>query len=234
MDSAPSGSSTPSDPQSLLERAFVDAIAGADDNDQTRSRLLDAAYEQFCRMGIQRSSMEDVAKRANLSRITVYRRFATKDALVEQVILREFRRYFDQFLVDIQHAQTAADRVVLGFVSSLSAFRGNPLIGGLLSVEPTLLAGSMIGDGGQMLSTVRQFVAGQLRREQRSGNVSEALDADLAAEMMVRISASFLAIPSHVLDLDDDEQLAAVAWQFLVPMLEPGGSKRSVPGRRKK
>lgn len=30
---------------------------------------------------------------------------------------------------------------------------------------------------------------------------------------------SFLVIPSHVIDLDDDEQVAAVARQFLVPML---------------
>ncbi|WP_240498103.1 TetR/AcrR family transcriptional regulator [Williamsia sp. 1135] len=209
------------DPQSLLERAFTDAVERADDNDQTRTRLLDAAYEQFCRMGIQRSSMEDVAKRAGMSRITVYRRFATKDALVEQVILREFRRYFDRFLADIRDAKSAADRVVLGFVSSLRAFRGNPLIGGLMYAEPTLLAGSMIGDEGRMLGAVSQFVAGQLRREQQAGTVAATLDTDLVGEMMVRVAASFLTIPSRAVDLDDDSVLESVARQFLVPMLTP-------------
>lgn len=209
------------DPQSLLERAFTDAVERADDNDQTRTRLLDAAYEQFCRMGIQRSSMEDVGKRAGMSRITVYRRFATKDALVEQVILREFRRYFDRFLADIRDAKSAADRVVLGFVSSLRAFRGNPLIGGLMYAEPTLLAGSMIGDEGRMLGAVSQFVAGQLRREQQAGTVAATLDTDLVGEMMVRVAASFLTIPSRAVDLDDDSVLESVARQFLVPMLTP-------------
>ncbi len=213
---APSGS------ESLLERAYSDALERVDDQDETRSRILDAAYEQFCRMGIQRSTMEDVARRARVSRITVYRRFATKDALVEHVVRREFRRYFDQFLIDIEQADTAADRVVLGFVSSLRAIRRNPLIGGLITAEPDLLMPSMIGDGGQTLATVRQFVAGQLRREQRAGHVSSALDTELVAELMVRVSASFLAIPSHVVDLDDEAQLAAVARQFLVPMLHPG------------
>ncbi|MEV4181486.1 TetR family transcriptional regulator [Streptosporangium canum] len=214
----------PANSESLLERAYIDAVEQVDDTDELRARILDAAYEQFCRMGIRRSTMEDVARRAGVSRITVYRRFATKDALVEHVVRREFRRYFDQFLIDIEQARTAADRVVLGFVSSLRAIRRNPLIGGLIAAEPDLLVPSMVNDGGRTLATVRQFVAGQLRREQHAGNVSSDLDTDLAAELMVRISASFLAIPSHVVDLDDDEQLAGVARRFLVPMLEPTGS----------
>ncbi|MCC5574407.1 TetR/AcrR family transcriptional regulator [Microtetraspora sp. AC03309] len=210
----------PSDSESLLERAYLDAVERVDDMDETRARILDAAYEQFCRMGIRRSTVEDVARRAGVSRITVYRRFATKDVLVEHVVRREFRRYFDQFLIDIEQAGTAADRVVLGFVSSLRAIRSNPLIGGLIAAEPDLLVPSMISDGGRTLATVRQFVAGQLRSEQRAGNVSSDLDTDLVAELMVRVSTSFLATPSHIIDLDDDEQLAAVARQFLVPMLE--------------
>lgn len=215
---------TPPGSESLLQRAYADAVGRVDDVDEARSRVLDAAYEQFCRMGIQRSTMEDVARRAGISRITVYRRFATKDALVEQVVRREFRRYFDRFLVDIEQARTAADRVVLGFVSSLRAIRSNPLIGGLIAAEPDLLVASVTGDGGQTLATVRQFVAGQLRHEQRAGNVAGGLDADLVAELMVRVSASFLAFPSQVVDLDDDTQLAAVARQFLVPMLERAGA----------
>nr|WP_301177038.1 TetR/AcrR family transcriptional regulator [Actinomadura geliboluensis] len=207
--------------ESLIERAYTDAVEQVDEMDATRARVLDAAYEQFSRMGIQRSTMEDVARRAGVSRITVYRRFVTKDALVEHVVRREFRRYFDQFLIDIQQAQTAADRVVLGFVSSLRAIRRNPLIGGLIATEPDLVVPSMISDGGRTVATVREFVAGQLRREQRAGTVADGLDIDHVAEMMVRISASFLAIPSRLVDLDDDEQLAALARRFLVPMLDP-------------
>ena len=48
----------------------------------------------------------------------------------------------------------------------------------------------MITDGGRTLATVRRFVAG----------------------LMVRV-------PSQLVDLDDEEQLAAVARRFLVPML---------------
>ncbi|WP_206038251.1 TetR/AcrR family transcriptional regulator [Rhodococcus sp. HNM0569] len=201
----------------MFERALVTPVA--DNDDATRTRLLDAAYEQFCRRGIARTSMEDVAREANLSRVTVYRKFETRDALVDEVVLREFRRYFHQFLVDIAQAPTVADRVVVGFVSSLRSISGNPLISELIGAEPGG-QGSIVGDGGRNLAAVQEFVAGQLRREQRAGTVSSDLDVDLVAEMMVRISASFLMVPSRTVDLHDDDQVAAVARKFLLPMLE--------------
>lgn len=206
--------------ESLLERALADAVDGIDEHDEITTRVLDGAYDQFCRMGIRRSSMEDVARQAGVSRITVYRRFTTKEELVKQVVQREFRRYFDQFLIDIRHAETTADRVVIGFASALRAIRGNPLVGGMLTAEPDVMLPSMVSDNGSTLAAVQKFVAGQLRSEQRAGNISGDVDVELAAEMMARVSASFLVIPSRVVDLDDDEQVRAVARKYLVPMIE--------------
>ncbi|MEB3963209.1 TetR/AcrR family transcriptional regulator [Streptomyces kunmingensis] len=209
---------------SVLELAFGDSVGSveeADPDDEVAARLLDAAFEQFCRMGIKRSTMADVARIAGVARITVYRRFATKEALVEQVVRREFRRYFDQFSVEIQAAGTVADRVVVGFVSSLRAIRHNRLIGGLMTVEPDTVIPSMTGDGGRTLFVVQQFVAQRLRQEQCAGQVAAEVDVDVVAEMMVRVCTSFLVVPSHVIDLDDDERMRAVARQFLVPMLGP-------------
>ncbi|MBB5072819.1 hypothetical protein [Saccharopolyspora gloriosae] len=115
---------------------------------------------------------------------------------------------------------------MLGFASALRAIRRNPLIGGLMEVEPEVVLPSMINDGGRTLATVRRFLAGQLRREQGAGHVSGEVDVELVAELMVRVSASFLVIPSELVDLDDDEQVRAVAERFLVPMLEPALQRR--------
>ena len=80
-------------------------------------------------------------------------------------------------------------------------------------------ASSVVGDGGSTMTVVAQFLAGQLRREQDAGNVSESVDVELVAEMMVRVSTSFLTTPGGLVDLDDDTQVGDIARRFLVPML---------------
>lgn len=205
---------------SLLARVLADVGAAAD-RDEPDATVLDAALDLFCRQGITRTTMDDVARRAGLSRITVYRRVSSKEALVEQVVLREFRRYLDQFVADVSRADNVADRVVLGFVSSLRAVRSNPLMAGVIVAEPQLLAPSIMGEDGRTLAVVGRFVAGQLRREQVAGHVAAAVDVDLVAELMVRLTMSMLVTPSTLVDLDDDEQLGALARRYLVPMLTP-------------
>lgn len=220
---------------SLIARALSDVVDGpvsGDLSDDPNATLLDAAHDLFCRQGIQRTTMDDVARVAGVSRITVYRRMVSKEALVEQVVLREFRRYFDQFLRDVRRAETVEDRVVVGFVGSLRAIRGNPLIAAVLTSEPQYLAPSVLGEDGHTLAVVREFLAGQLRREQQAGEVDTDVDVELAAELMARLCTSFLLIPSDVVDVDDDEQLARVARDYLVPMLNPRSAARARSGAR--
>ena len=50
--------------------------------DSYADRILGAAIEQFALHGIRRTSVDDVAAAARVGRVTVYRRFATKDELV--------------------------------------------------------------------------------------------------------------------------------------------------------
>jgi hypothetical protein len=111
--------------------------------------------------------------------------------------------------------------------------RDNPMIRGLMAADPYALIPSTVGDHGRTFATVQAFVAGQLRREQEAGHVAAAVDADLVADLIVRLCASFLMIPSQVVDLDDDQELTDLARQFLVPMLDPAPApaKSAAPPR---
>jgi AcrR family transcriptional regulator len=52
---------------------------------QTRTEIVDAAMAVFTQHGFDAASMDDVARRAGVSRRTIYRYFATKDDLVFEV-----------------------------------------------------------------------------------------------------------------------------------------------------
>ncbi|WP_131822919.1 helix-turn-helix domain-containing protein, partial [Mycobacteroides chelonae] len=57
--------------------------------EELTERILAAAKLEFELIGIRRSSMGDVARRAGIARATLYRRFPGKDNLVQAVATRE-------------------------------------------------------------------------------------------------------------------------------------------------
>ncbi len=52
----------------------------------TTEVILDAALTEFERHGVRRVSLDDVGRRAGVSRTTIYRRFANRDDLMAAVI----------------------------------------------------------------------------------------------------------------------------------------------------
>jgi AcrR family transcriptional regulator len=61
-------------------------------DDSQHERIVIAATACFERWGVPRTRMEDIAKQAGVSRPTLYRYFASKDALQQAVMVRHIRR----------------------------------------------------------------------------------------------------------------------------------------------
>lgn len=57
-------------------------------SEQKRLHILDAAEALFYEQGVENTSMDQVASRANVSKRTVYNHFDTKDALFNAIITR--------------------------------------------------------------------------------------------------------------------------------------------------
>jgi AcrR family transcriptional regulator len=56
--------------------------------DQTRQRIIDAAYESFWRSGFTRANVDSIAERADLTKRTLYSYFRSKDDLLAAVLVR--------------------------------------------------------------------------------------------------------------------------------------------------
>ncbi len=55
-------------------------------------RILDAALTRVLQVGIRRASLDDIARRAGVNRVTIYRRFTTKENLIDAMLAREIQR----------------------------------------------------------------------------------------------------------------------------------------------
>ncbi|WP_156763410.1 TetR/AcrR family transcriptional regulator, partial [Mycobacterium scrofulaceum] len=68
----------------LTDPVTSESAAGADVD--RRDQILDAANECFAQLGIQRTSVQDVARMAKVSRGTVYRYFEDRNVLIDAAI----------------------------------------------------------------------------------------------------------------------------------------------------
>jgi AcrR family transcriptional regulator len=192
--------------------------AADDEGDEITRRILDAALQQFELFGLRRSTVEDVARRAGLARVTIYRRFPTKNELMVAVIVREARRAFAE--IDAAVAQVSGDeeRIVEGFVVTLAIARHHPLLRRLLSTEPDVVLPYFTVQGGPVLAAARTCLADHIRRAQWSGDVPR-FDAEQVAEMLVRVAQSFFLTPESVIPLDSDRKVRAFARRYLAPVI---------------
>src|SRR5919201_812188 len=100
-----------------VSSGFLSRVLEAPDAapDAVAERILDGALEQFQLVGLRRSTIDDVARRARVGRVTVYRRIGQKDELVEAVILRELRRLFAAVDAATATLATVEERTAEGF-----------------------------------------------------------------------------------------------------------------------
>ncbi|MCX4553797.1 TetR/AcrR family transcriptional regulator [Streptomyces sp. NBC_01387] len=186
--------------------------------DPLTEQILDAAREQFTTFGLRRSTVDDVAKRAGVSRVTVYRRFGNKDGLVSACLIREYRRFVMDVDATVAGLPTVEDRLVEGFLVVLQHIRQHPLIGGLLRLEPETLLPFLTVESGPGFLAVRSYLADRLRHAQRLEG-RPVTDPTPVAELMVRITVSFLLNPVSCFELDDDDQVRDFARRYLIPLL---------------
>jgi AcrR family transcriptional regulator len=203
-----------------MESATAALLAGSAEQqlDLTTERILDAALEQFRRVGIRRSSVEEVARRAGVTRVTVYRRFPQKDRLIEAVVLRECSRAIAEVDARISSLEDPVERTVEGFVAMVELVRAHPLLTGLMAVEPQSVLRQLTVDGRPVIEIGTAFIAGHIRRSQHAGDLPE-YDPQPVAEILARLAHSLLLTPEGGIPIDDLDQAREFARLHLTPIL---------------
>lgn len=181
-------------------------------------KLLESALSAFLDFGIKRTSMGEIARRAGISPATLYRRFESKNELVEAVSVREAQRFVTEIDERVRTVAGSDNQLVEIFAAFISAIASNELLRRLLRTEPDLILPRLTTEAAPIIAVGRTYLAVKLR-ELRTDDGSDDFDADLVAEIMARLALSLALTPDGLIPLDDVEAGRDFARRILLPMV---------------
>ncbi|MEV6335603.1 TetR/AcrR family transcriptional regulator [Nocardia vinacea] len=180
-------------------------------------KLLESALSAFLDFGIKRTSMGEIARRAGISPATLYRRFESKNDLVEAVSVREAQRFVAEIDKRVQKVDGVEEQLIEIFVAVITAIAGNELLRRLLRTEPELILPRLTTEAGPIIAVGRTYLAEKLR-ELRSG-ADDDFDFELVAEIMARLALSLALTPDGLIPIDDVAAGRNFARRTLLPMV---------------
>jgi AcrR family transcriptional regulator len=186
---------------------LAEAAATVPAADATRDRILDAALQEAAAVGLARLTVEDVVRRSGLGRMTVYRRFERRDALLDALAVRETRR----FLEAVAAATTAED----AFVAGMRFVRAHPLLRRMAEDDPGAVISAVAAGDRTILALGSAFIAERLHGN-RGGRPSRR--TRWTAEALARLFVTYIAIPPVDPDIASDADLHRFARDVLGPL----------------
>jgi AcrR family transcriptional regulator len=192
--------------------------------DPATEAILDAAVVEFERHGFHRVALDDVARRAQVSRTTIYRRFSNKDELVAAVIERENVALFADIAGELRQAGPQSNYYVEAFTLSILKFRRHRVLDRMITDDPALVMQLMHRHWGAAIDRMAEAL-----RVIFPKGFAERIGAQAVNELadtILRYAAMVLLLPSaQPLDAADD--IRAFATQHFLPSLP--AALRAVP-----
>lgn len=187
--------------------------------------LLDAAMACVLAVGVRRTTLTDVARRAGVSRMTVYRRFPDVQSLVAALMTREF----GAMLVKSADATagegelSARAKLVSASVHAVRLLAENPLLCVVLRLDSDLLLPYLVERIGGTQRIAEQFIAEQITAGHRDGSVRTGLPTAQSRAFFLTVQATVISLRPATVDLDRDALLTELASQ-LDGALRPTGN----------
>ncbi len=197
----------------------LEQAPGAGALDAGAEEVLDAALAEFEEVGVRRSTIEDVARRAGIDRVTVYRRVGSKDDLIQAVLAREARRLVDRVEAATDSLPTLDDRVAKGFATAVFHLRENALFNRMLALDGETMLPRVTTQAGPLLAIGIAAGTRLLERAEEDRLLSDVDDPMGVAEILIRLVQSFVLTPHGATELRSPTELEAFARTHLTPMI---------------
>lgn len=181
-------------------------------------RVLDAMVDCIARWGVGKTTADDIARTAGVSRATLYRVFpGGKDVAFEALLRHEAARFFTAVTDPLAEAETLEDLVVVGIVEAARFLTSHEALRYVMEHEPErVLPAFAFHRLDAALATATAFTVPHLARF-----VPDPDRAEAGAEWLVRLLLSYAANPSPKLDLTAPRSVRSFVRTYVLPVLDP-------------
>ncbi len=183
-----------------------------------RSRILDATLVCVARWGVNKTTLDDVAREAGCSRATVYRLVdGGKDGLMLAAADRELERFFWHLRDRVGSETTVVGRVALAIAESVRVIAGHHALQQLVVHEPEVVLPFISFDAlDPLLEASAAFGAIVL------ATFLEPDDARAVGEWVARVVVSYGFEPDPRLDLGDMRTADRFVRRYLPHLITAG------------
>ncbi len=188
---------------------------GAADSEQVE-RVIGAAKRCCERWGRAKTTVDDIATEAGVSRATVYRLFpGGRDNLFEAMRQRETEDFFVALSQTLAGATSFEDLLVRAVVNATRALREDEHLRLMLATEPGEVVHELTVHGLPVILRV----ATDFLTPWFDPYIDDARSAELA-ELLSRLVISYFLAPSTHYDLADPASAASFIAQFITPAFD--------------
>jgi AcrR family transcriptional regulator len=175
-------------------------------------RILAAASTCIGRVGLTKTTLDDVAREAGCARATVYRTFANKQNLLSVLVATEADA-LGAAVVDASAASaTLGDAIAAAVTTAVGVLRAHAALTFVAAHECEILLRYLAFEREDaVLSTAATIVAPAFTR------FLDVAAATRLAEWIARITLSYLVSPSETFDIGDAAQVRALVDDFVLP-----------------
>lgn len=189
----------------------------SDDAEIARGQILKAAESMFQRYGVVKTTMDDIAKEAGVSRPTVYRYFGDRDTLITALIEARSRRLFDKARSYLRERDTFAEQVVDGLVFLVERGRQDSIVRLIVSPEHMDLATALVGSTGLAARLTQEMWAPLLDEARERGEIRDGLTDEEICEWIALVQ--LILVGRMDFSSEGDPENRRMLTNFLLPSI---------------
>ncbi|HEX3779909.1 MAG TPA: TetR/AcrR family transcriptional regulator [Pseudonocardiaceae bacterium] len=170
--------------------------------------LLDAARTCVLSVGVRRTTLTDIARRAGVSRMTVYRRFADVTSVMAALMTREFSSLLTEADRSAREQPDARAHLVAATLAGVRALRADPLMISVLDRDPELLLPYLFERIGSTQRLIEAVLVEQITVGHRDGSIRAGDPAVQSRAIFLTGQAFVISHRPSTTDIDGDDLLA--------------------------